>query len=156
MHSHLVKELHSVIQLLCNILRCLLLHVKRFCKHEICHCHYAISVCIGMNCWAWTCGMNESHKWPSSFLCQCTVSVLWVLIIFWCRNMKCNAPCVKEVVYDWLFVCVIHGDWHQCILQYHLGLEGIWEKGGDVNSTQICVTNEETSYWIINVCYSSI
>jgi hypothetical protein len=134
-HSLLMKELHSVVQwydaFCCFVI---FLHVSFYILKGFVSMRFVIVIMqfqfvIGMNCWAWTCCMNVRHKWPSSFLSQFTVSVLWLLIIFWCRNVKCNEPYIKEVVYDWLFVCVIHGDciksWPQCILQYRVGLEGV-------------------------------
>jgi hypothetical protein len=67
--------------LLCNILACILLCIKRFCKREICHCHYAISVYY--SCELLITNMLHEHKSQMTkqfFLSECTVSVLWVLI----------------------------------------------------------------------------
>jgi hypothetical protein len=63
---------------------------------------------ITMNCQALTCCMNVSyvidHEQESDLLFQCIMSVLWVLIIFWYRNMKCSST---QFTIDYLYMLVM-------------------------------------------------
>lgn len=49
---------------------------------------------------------------PSLF--QCTVSILWALVMFWCGYVN---SC--SILYDSLFACVIRGRWHQTMTSMH-------------------------------------
>jgi hypothetical protein len=80
---------------------------NKFCKREIYHCHYVISV-YHSNELSSVCSFQERnlcivrHQWDSSLLFQCIVCVLWVLIIFYVGMWS---VVYRETVYDWFTVC---------------------------------------------------
>jgi hypothetical protein len=57
-------------------------------------CHKQFQSTIATNCWALTCCMNVSYtagnERACSILFKCIVSILRVLLIFWCGHAKCN------------------------------------------------------------------
>jgi hypothetical protein len=74
-------------------------------------------VSIATNCKASTRGMNVSyavgHELVSSLLFQCIVSILWVLITFWCGYMECSILYRGDgSCFTMEFVRIIRGSWH--------------------------------------------
>jgi hypothetical protein len=79
---------------------------------EICHCHHAVwchyyhrTVKHKQRC------LNVSsvarHEQASSLLFQCIMSILCILIVFWCGYVKCSTLYTEHGL--WLFARVVRG-----------------------------------------------
>jgi hypothetical protein len=131
---------------------------------EIGHCHYAISgYCsnrlLNMNKLHDCMLYNRSQIINKSFVwVYCIFSVntdnnfMWILLSL--------IEYVKEMVNNWLFVCIIHGIWCYILssvyflIMYYCKI--IYEKPGEVNSMKtIYKTVDETAHWILSDCYTT-
>jgi hypothetical protein len=98
-----------------------------------------------------------SYKRTSSLMFQCIVSILWVLVIFWCLYVKCVyyvGGCLL------LKICACYSLQMVGNVAFYASYDNIqnWigiREEGEVNNTEACIANDETSWWIMNRCSTS-
>jgi hypothetical protein len=94
-------------------------------------------------------------KSASSLLYWCIVivPVLWVLMIFWCRYLKCSLLCTGDRFKLIICVCSLGEMWLLASINHLITRNGMQERKKEADSTVAYITLE-TSYWIVNGCYA--
>jgi hypothetical protein len=89
----------------------------------------------------------------SSLLFQCIALNPWILIIFLCECVKRSIIYKGDSLrlYSWEMELNLDASFDNT-----WEWKGIREKAGEVNSTEVYITNDETSRWIVNGCYASV
>lgn len=109
----------------------LCIRVKKFCELKI-HGYYYTTWGYHINKLT---SINTMHdcklQWVSNHLFQCIMSILWIVITFWCKHAKCGI--LYEGNSSTTICACIFWKWHQMsaliyIIWYHVELYVMQEK----------------------------